>query len=64
MDKKIMVPKEGKGDELRELLMRELNIPKTARWFEVRFAIDEVVTVTCSYMAEERQPQQPPDSDD
>jgi hypothetical protein len=38
-----------KAQRLRELLCRELNIPPKAFWFEVRFAVDELITVKCGY---------------
>lgn len=54
MANKFLIPTDGKGKELQELLRRELGIPNTATSFEVRFAIDEVITVKCEYLAELR----------
>lgn len=51
---KYIVPQSGKGKELLELLRRELGIPDSVVWFTVRFARDEVVSVTCEYMAKEQ----------
>ena len=34
--------------------MKELNIPRTSKWFEVRFGVGEAVTVRCEFYAEER----------
>jgi hypothetical protein len=48
-------PNAGRGAEIREYLCRELGIPADAKWFEVRFAVDELVTVTCSYMPRVRE---------
>lgn len=37
--------------------MRELfGVPETARWFEVRFAVNELVTVRCEYVPAEKSP--------
>jgi hypothetical protein len=47
----------GPGADLRDFLMRELNIPRASKWFEVRFGVGEPVTVRCEFYAEE-----PPDS--
>lgn len=53
-DDKYIVPQSGKGKELQELLRRELGIPASVVWFTVRFARDEIVSVTCEYMAKEQ----------
>jgi hypothetical protein len=53
---KTMMPTTGKGKELQDLLRRELNIPPTCKWFEVRFAIGETVGVTVAYHAVEPEP--------
>lgn len=42
----------GKGRELCDLLRRELGIPANAISFEVRFAVNECVTVKCEYQPE------------
>jgi hypothetical protein len=44
-----MRPNSGKGKELQDLLRRELGIPESVKWFQVRFAMDELVSVTCEY---------------
>lgn len=44
-----LLPTTGKGKELMDLLRRELNIPAGVRWFEVRFAMSEAVTVRLEY---------------
>lgn len=49
----IMIPNSGPGAELRKILERELNLPKRLQWFEVRFAINEPVSVKCEFHAEE-----------
>lgn len=51
-------------DELRDLLIRELNLPANLRWFEVRFAQGEPVSIKCEFLAgdpepEEEDPQEP-----
>ena len=53
MGSKVLTPSHGTGKELSDLLRDELGIPKNALSFEVRFAIDEPVTVRCEYLAEE-----------
>jgi hypothetical protein len=45
----VLLPQGGRGAELRELLVRELGIPANLKWFEVRFAVNEVVTVKCEF---------------
>jgi hypothetical protein len=59
---KPMVTMAGPGADLRDLLMQELNIPPTAKWFEVRFGLGEPVTVRCEFLAEE-QPEEPDEVD-
>jgi len=44
----------GPGAELRDMLMQELNIPRSSKWFEVRFGVGEPVTVRCEFYAEEQ----------
>jgi hypothetical protein len=44
----------GKGRELNDLLRRELGIPAGVQWFEVRFGMDELVTVKCQYVPRPR----------
>lgn len=36
--------------ELMDQLRHELSVPDNAMWFEVRFAVNECVTVKCEYM--------------
>jgi hypothetical protein len=50
---KLMSTTSGKGRELADLLRRELGVPDNAISFEVRFALNEVVTVKCEYMPAE-----------
>ena len=45
-----MRPTSGKGKELQDLLRKELGIPDSVKWFQVRFAMDELVSVTCEYI--------------
>jgi hypothetical protein len=49
-----MHPYGGKGRELYEFLKKELCIPEGVRWFEVRFAMDEAVAVTCHYLPQKQ----------
>lgn len=46
-----LVPTNGKGKELADLLRRELGIPGGVREFSVRFALGEVIMVNCTYFA-------------
>lgn len=39
----------GIGKELIDLLRKELSIPEGVMSFEVRFAVNELVTVNCTY---------------
>jgi hypothetical protein len=43
------MPTRGKGRELMELLRTELGIPDGVKWFEVRFAMSEAVSVKLEY---------------
>jgi hypothetical protein len=52
----LLVAERGKGKILREMLCVELGIPKHVRWFEVRFAVGELVTVKCEYLPEDPAP--------
>ena len=45
-----MLTNQGRGGELRKMLMREFGIPEACQWFEIRFALGETVTVKCQYM--------------
>lgn len=45
-----LTARSGKGKELCDLLRRELGLPETVRWFEVRFSTDEPVSVKCDYL--------------
>lgn len=51
---KALLPHVGQGAELRELLTEALNIPPNCKWFDVRFAAGEPVTVRCEFMPEEQ----------
>lgn len=56
----VMVPHTGAGAEIREYLERALGIPKRAKWFDVRFATGEAVTVRCEfYPGEAEGPEEP-----
>lgn len=44
-----LVPTNGKGKELADLLRAELGIPEGVKWFEVRFAVSEAVSVKLEY---------------
>lgn len=52
MDKKFefLSARDGRGKEISDQLRAELKIPGSAKWFEVRFAVDEPVTVRCEYV--------------
>lgn len=41
----------NRARELSDLLRKELGIPENVKWFEVRFAVDETVSVKCEYDA-------------
>lgn len=43
----------GRGKELADLLLKELNLPVGTTVFEVRFAVASEITVKCEYMPEE-----------
>lgn len=45
--KNFLVTNGGKG--------RELNIPETAQWFQVRFDLEGPVTVQCEFLAVEKE---------
>lgn len=51
-----LLPTAGRGKELMEMLRRELNVPAHARTFEVRFALNEPVSVRVEYVAREQRP--------
>ncbi len=45
-----LLPTTGRGKELMDMLLQELAIPRAGlRWFEVRFAMSEAITVTLQY---------------
>lgn len=50
----VMLSMRGKGLELQQLLRKELGVPDKCQWFEVRFERDELVTVRCQYLPEDR----------
>lgn len=64
-DRKLLAPEVGQGADLHQIVMDALEIPPTSRWFEVRFAVGEPITVTCEYHPTE-QPVLPhiPEDDD
>jgi hypothetical protein len=45
-----LVPSSGRGKELCDMLREALSVPEGCRSFSVRFALNEVVAVTCEYM--------------
>lgn len=47
----LLLPTGGEGKDLCDLMRERLGVPETARWFEVRFALGEPVTVRCEYHA-------------
>ncbi len=51
-----LIPNRGLGKQLCELLRKELAIPERCREFTVRFAVDDIVTVNCTYMPTEGRP--------
>lgn len=55
----VMVPNAGKGAEIREYLENALGLPPNLVWFDVRFALGEVVSVRCEF-----NPEPPKDHDD
>lgn len=48
----VMVPNAGKGAEIRKYLEDALGLPPNLVWFDVRFALGEVVTVRCEFQPE------------
>lgn len=48
----VMVPNAGKGAEIREYLEAALGLPPNLLWFDVRFALGEVVSVRCEFNPE------------
>lgn len=47
---KALTPNAGQGAELRQLLEEALSLPPNLKWFDVRFAMGEVITVRCEFM--------------
>lgn len=47
-----MLPNSGKGAEIREYLEAALGLPPNLQWFDVRFAVGEVVSVRCEFNPE------------
>lgn len=47
---KALLPHVGQGAELREILVQALSLPPNLKWFDVRFAMGEVITVRCEFM--------------
>lgn len=52
-----LVTTHGLGKELCDHLRKVLNIPEGVRWFEVRFAKDEAISVQCEYLPRQREEQ-------
>lgn len=48
----VMVPNAGKGAEIREYLEKALGLPPNLAWFDVRFAVGEIVSVRCEFNPE------------
>ncbi|MDM0024079.1 hypothetical protein [Variovorax saccharolyticus] len=46
----VLMSNAGQGAELRDLLVEALGIPANVRWFDVRFAAGEPVSVRCEFM--------------
>ena len=62
--REVLVPHAGAGAEIRAYLEQALGIPKRAKWFDVRFATGEAVTVRCEfYPGEAEEPPQEPDGE-
>jgi hypothetical protein len=38
------------GDKLGSVLIKALGLPENVRWFELRCAVGEIVTVKCEYV--------------
>lgn len=53
MAREVLNTVRGRGKELAELLLKELNLPVGTIAFEVRFAVDSDVTVKCEYLPEQ-----------
>lgn len=53
MGSQMLTAAHGTGKELCDLLRDELGIPKNVLSFEVRFAVNEPVTVRCEYVPDE-----------
>lgn len=51
---KVVTPNSERFRELFELFRNELDLPDGVEWFEVRFAVDEPVSVTCSFSLTEK----------
>lgn len=51
--KHVMTPTRGLGKEMHDRLRAELQIPEKCRWFEVRFAYGEAISVKCEFMPED-----------
>ena len=50
-----MLSTTGRGKQLMELLRKELGVPSGARAFEVRFALNEPVSVKVEYLPRDPQ---------
>ncbi len=51
--KQMMTERSARGKKLCDLLKRELNLPENLQWFEVRFGVDEIVSVQCRFLVQE-----------
>jgi len=57
----MLISTSGKGKEIADYLREALNIPAHVRWFDVRFAVGEPVTVRCEFFpAEVPEPEDDP----
>lgn len=54
LTKKALISTIGEGRELNDLLRARLGIPDSAKWYEIRVAAGEVITVTTEYIALEK----------
>lgn len=59
---KAMSPTSGKGAEIRAYLEAALGLPPNLLWFDVRFALNEAVSVRCEFNPEPPEIS-PPDDD-
>lgn len=57
-----LMPHRGRGKELNDLLRAELGVPEGCQEFSVRFAVGEVVSVSCKYQPKERDREAAPEA--